>query len=112
MTRVRIAYICPDHGSVQAEIAAQTITSLKLIISEQDPDVLDTWFSSGPVAAQHARAGRNRRPTWPAGTRPTVLMTGRDIITLWVARMVMMGMYNMGGPARSPSPGTPGDGPG
>jgi valyl-tRNA synthetase len=51
---------------------------------------------------------------WPDRTAdlarwyPTsVLMTGRDIITLWVARMVMMGMYNMGS---APSPGTPGEG--
>jgi len=37
----------------------------------------------------------------------SVLLTGRDIITLWVARMVMTGIYNMG--AHSPSPGTPGE---
>ena len=60
----------------------------------QDPDVLDTWFSS--ALWPHSTLG------WPAATAdlakwyPTaVLMTGRDIITLWVARMVMMGMYNM-----------------
>ena len=62
----------------------------------QDPDVLDTWFSS--ALWPHSTLG------WPAATAdlakwyPTaVLMTGRDIITLWVARMVMMGMYNMSG---------------
>ena len=60
----------------------------------QDPDVLDTWFSS--ALWPHSTLG------WPADGRPAkwyptaVLMTGRDIITLWVARMVMMGMYNMG----------------
>ena len=63
---------------------------------KQDGDVLDTWFSS--ALWPHSTLG------WPAATAdlakwyPTaVLMTGRDIITLWVARMVMMGMYNMGG---------------
>ncbi len=62
----------------------------------QDPDVLDTWFSSG--LWPHSTLG------WPEETAelrkwyPTnVLATGRDIITLWVARMVMLGMYNMGG---------------
>jgi valyl-tRNA synthetase len=65
----------------------------------QDPDVLDTWFSS--ALWPHSTLG------WPEQTAalgkwyPTsVLLTGRDIITLWVARMVMMGMYNMGGERR------------
>ncbi|MBV9167514.1 MAG: valine--tRNA ligase [Solirubrobacterales bacterium] len=58
---------------------------------ERDPDVLDTWFSSAlwPFAALG----------WPAQTSelkafyPTdVLVTARDIIFLWVARMVMMGL--------------------
>ncbi len=61
----------------------------------RDPDVLDTWFSS--ALWPHSTLG------WPDETAalkkwyPTsVLVTGRDIITLWVARMVMTGMYNMG----------------
>ncbi|MDQ3632800.1 MAG: valine--tRNA ligase [Actinomycetota bacterium] len=57
----------------------------------QDPDVLDTWFSSGlwPFATLG----------WPQDTAqlrafyPTdVLSTGRDILFLWVARMVMLGL--------------------
>src|SRR5262245_42836996 len=62
---------------------------------EQDPDVLDTWFSS--ALWPHSTLG------WPEPTPelayyyPTsVLVTGRDIITLWVARMVMTGLYNVG----------------
>jgi len=58
---------------------------------ERDPDVLDTWFSSGlwPFATLG----------WPDDTPqlrafyPTdLLSTGRDIIFLWVARMVMLGI--------------------
>ncbi len=58
---------------------------------ERDPDVLDTWFSSGlfPFAALG----------WPDDTPalrafyPTdVLATGRDIVFLWVARMIMLGI--------------------
>jgi valyl-tRNA synthetase len=58
---------------------------------EQDPDVLDTWFSSAlwPFATLW----------WPDDTPelrafyPTdALVTGRDIIFLWVARMIMMGL--------------------
>ena len=58
---------------------------------ERDPDVLDTWFSS--ALWPFATLG------WPEETPdlrafyPTdVLVTGRDIIFLWVARMVMMGI--------------------
>jgi valyl-tRNA synthetase len=62
---------------------------------EQDPDVLDTWFSS--ALWPHSTLG------WPEQTPelryyyPTsVLVTSRDIITLWVARMVITGLYNTG----------------
>lgn len=62
---------------------------------KQDPDVLDTWFSS--ALWPHSTLG------WPEETPelqyyyPTsTLVTSRDIITLWVARMVMTGLYNAG----------------
>ncbi len=60
----------------------------------QDPDVLDTWFSSGlwPFSTLG----------WPDETRelrkyyPTsVLVTGFDIIFFWVARMAMLGLHFM-----------------
>ena len=58
---------------------------------ERDPDVLDTWFSS--ALWPFATLG------WPEETPelrafyPTdVLSTARDILFLWVARMVMMGL--------------------
>ena len=58
---------------------------------ERDPDVLDTWFSS--ALWPFATLG------WPVPTAelrafyPTdVLVTARDIIFLWVARMIMMGL--------------------
>ena len=62
---------------------------------EQDPDVLDTWFSSGlwPFSTLG----------WPEDTEdlrtfyPTsVLETGYDILFFWVARMIMLGMYVTG----------------
>jgi len=62
---------------------------------ERDPDVLDTWFSS--ALWPHSTMG------WPESTPelkkyyPTsVLVTSRDIITLWVARMVIFSQENMG----------------
>ena len=60
-----------------------------------DDDVLDTWFSSGLWT--HSTLG------WPDQTEdldyfyPTgVLETGYDILFFWVARMIMLGMENMG----------------
>jgi len=62
---------------------------------EQDPDVLDTWFSSGLWA--FSTLG------WPDDTEdlrtfyPTsLLITGFDILFFWVARMIMFGMEFMG----------------
>jgi valyl-tRNA synthetase len=62
---------------------------------QQDPDVLDTWFSSG--LWPHSTLG------WPDDTEdlryfyPTsVLETAYDILFFWVARMIMMGLYNTG----------------
>lgn len=61
----------------------------------QDPDVLDTWFSS--ALWPFSTLG------WPTITQrlttfyPTsVLVTGFDIIFFWVARMIMMGLKLMG----------------
>ncbi len=61
----------------------------------QDEDVLDTWFSSGLWT--HSTLG------WPRQTPdlelfyPTSVMeTGWDILFFWVARMIMLGLYNMG----------------
>ncbi|HVT87970.1 MAG TPA: valine--tRNA ligase, partial [Tepidisphaeraceae bacterium] len=66
----------------------------------QDPDVLDTWFSS--ALWPHSTLGWPEQTDALAKWYPTsVLLTGRDIITLWVARMVMTGMYNMGDRAGS-----------
>ncbi len=74
----------------------------------QETDVLDTWFSSalwphstlgwpGPAIPEE-KAGcvapdwEKMRYYYPTST----LVTSRDIITLWVARMVLTGLYNVG----------------
>lgn len=61
----------------------------------QDPDVLDTWFSS--ALWPHSTLG------WPDDTEdfryfyPTSVMeTGYDILFFWVARMIMMGLEDTG----------------
>ncbi len=58
---------------------------------ERDPDVLDTWFSS--ALWPFATLGWPEETPQLAAFYPTdVLSTARDIIFLWVARMVMMGI--------------------
>ncbi|MZP30164.1 valine--tRNA ligase [Heliobacterium undosum] len=62
---------------------------------EQDPDVLDTWFSSG--LWPFSTLGWPEKTPELAKYYPTsVLVTGRDIIFFWVARMVFMGLEFMG----------------
>ena len=56
----------------------------------RDEDVLDTWYSVGPGALLHARAGPRRRKDLDLYLPSTVLVTGYDIIFFWVARMIMM----------------------
>ncbi|HET8674118.1 MAG TPA: valine--tRNA ligase [Thermoleophilaceae bacterium] len=57
----------------------------------RDPDVLDTWFSS--ALWPFATLGWPKETSQLSAFYPTdVLVTARDIIFLWVARMVMMGV--------------------
>ena len=85
------AWYCPDgHVTVAREDpdACGTCGSPTL---EQDPDVLDTWFSS--QLWPYSTLG------WPDGTEDlrffhpnTALVTGYEILYLWVARMIMSGI--------------------
>jgi valyl-tRNA synthetase len=58
---------------------------------QRDPDVLDTWFSSAlwPFATL---GWPEQTPQLRAFYPTDVLVTARDILFLWVARMVMMGL--------------------
>ncbi len=78
----------------------------------RDPDVLDTWFSSGiwphstlgwpdPETAeispgQAALKDQGHGSALDYYYPGSCLVTGRDIITLWIARMVLTGLYNLG----------------
>jgi valyl-tRNA synthetase len=62
---------------------------------KQDPDILDTWFSSWlwPFATM---GWPEQTPTLKAFYPTTDLVTGPDIIFFWVARMIMAGYEFMG----------------
>ncbi|HYT22800.1 MAG TPA: valine--tRNA ligase, partial [Candidatus Polarisedimenticolia bacterium] len=87
------AWYCKEnkHVTVAREKPARCVTCGSTNL-EQDPDVLDTWFSSGlwPFSTLG----------WPEETvdfmkyYPTsLLITGYDILFFWVARMIMMGIH-------------------
>jgi valyl-tRNA synthetase len=101
--------LCWRDAQAESDLGP-ALTALGL---EQDPDVLDTWFSSGlwpmstlgwpdPATAvvdpgQAALGSQDGQADCLAYYYPgSCLVTGRDIITLWVARMMLMGLYNMG----------------
>jgi valyl-tRNA synthetase len=62
---------------------------------EQDPDVLDTWFSSAlwPFSTM---GWPDRTPDLAKFYPTSVLVTGYDILFFWVARMVMFGTFVAG----------------
>ncbi len=83
-----VAFAGRTEAEARARAAAHYGREVNL---QQDPDVLDTWFSSGlwPFSTLG----------WPDQTEDlatyyptTVLETGYDILFFWVARMIMMGL--------------------
>jgi valyl-tRNA synthetase len=92
--RIPVWY-CQDCGQMIVSIEDATRCSCGSTRIEQDKDVLDTWFSSG--LWPHCTLG------WPEKTPDleyfypnSVMETGYDIIFFWVARMIMLGIENMG----------------
>jgi valyl-tRNA synthetase len=99
----------PQHTIGMLAVSIEEPSTLHVCVKNEDPnlestleglglvrqqDVLDTWFSS--ALWPHSTLG------WPESTPelnyfyPTsTLITSRDIITLWVARMVLMGLNNL-----------------
>ncbi len=78
-----------------AKTAPQTCKACGGAVLHQDPDVLDTWFSS--ALWPFATLGWPKQTADQAYFYPTsVLVTDRSIIFLWVARMIMFGLEFMG----------------
>jgi valyl-tRNA synthetase len=99
-------YYCQENKTEKCKVKNGTFVSIevpkgcpfcKSAVIEQDPDTLDTWFSSGQWP--FTTLG------WPNQTGdfkyfyPTSVMeTGYDILFFWVARMLMLGIYTTGKP--------------
>ncbi len=89
----------PDGDVIVAETEeeAHTIARERFggAVLTRDPDTLDTWFSSGlwPFSILGWPEKTEELACWYPSS---VLITGWEIIFLWVARMVMLGMHVMG----------------
>jgi valyl-tRNA synthetase len=80
-------------AQAEAQFAAASLAAGRTLALEQDPDVLDTWFSSGlwPFSTLGWPGEDGQEPADLATWYPTsVLVTGFDIIFFWVARMTML----------------------
>ncbi|MGH7707123.1 MAG: valine--tRNA ligase [Vulcanimicrobiaceae bacterium] len=91
-------YTATDDAIVaESEAEAQRIARDRFSTTElrRDPDTLDTWFSSGlwPFSILGWPAATPELARWYPNA---VMLTGREIIFLWVARMVMLGMKFVG----------------
>ncbi len=93
--RIPVWY-CHDCGELTVTVdEAESCCHCGSASISQDPDVLDTWFSS--ALWTHSTLG------WPDDTEDlryfyptTVMETGYDIIFFWIARMIMMGLEDTG----------------
>jgi valyl-tRNA synthetase len=86
------------HSEADALAKAATIHGVDAsrITLEQDPDVLDTWFSSGLFPFSTMGWPDKSAKDLDAFFPNSLLETGHDILFFWVARMVMMSLHLMG----------------
>uniref|UniRef100_A0A8C2WWQ8 Valine--tRNA ligase, mitochondrial n=1 Tax=Cyclopterus lumpus TaxID=8103 RepID=A0A8C2WWQ8_CYCLU len=85
-----VGFCCSGRTDIYVNTHMHVFIGYTIILSVTDPDVLDTWFSSGLFP--FAMLG------WPEQTTDlqcfypsSILETGSDLIFFWVARMVMLG---------------------
>jgi valyl-tRNA synthetase len=83
-----------EEARAKAEEQFHGGTHAHPVVLEQDPDALDTWFSSGlwpfSTLGWPGEAGEAEPPDLARWYPTSVLVTGFDIIFFWVARMTMM----------------------
>ncbi|MBW3564369.1 MAG: valine--tRNA ligase [Acidobacteria bacterium] len=89
------AWYCSCGEMIVAVDEPEGCPSCKSGELRQDPDVLDTWFSSGlwPFSTM---GWPEKTPDFERYYPTSVLVTGFDILFFWVARMIMMGLHFTG----------------
>jgi valyl-tRNA synthetase len=89
--RIPVWYCAQCEGEIVAEVAPERCPACDGTALRQEEDVLDTWFSSAlwPFATL---GWPDETPELAAFYPTSFLTTAREILFLWVARMVMMGL--------------------
>jgi valyl-tRNA synthetase len=87
------AYYCKDCGHINvSKVAPKKCEKCGSTVLEQDPDTLDTWFSSAlwpfSTLGWPNKELEDYKMFYPTNT----LVTGFDIITFWVSRMMSQGL--------------------
>ena len=89
------AWYCPGgHVTVSSEAAgpaACSVCARPAVELQQDPDIFDTWFSSG-LWPFSTLGWPDETPDLATYYPTSVMETGYDIIFFWVARMMMLGL--------------------
>jgi valyl-tRNA synthetase len=85
------AFYCSNGHTIVSEADPTTCPECGSAEIRQDPDVLDTWFSSGlwPFSTM---GWPEKTPDYEIFYPTDVLITAFDILFFWVARMIMMGL--------------------
>ena len=93
------AWYCPEgHVTVSAEEAGPSACGTcgrPAADLQQDPDIFDTWFSSG-LWPFSTLGWPDATPDYERFYPTSVMETGYDIIFFWVARMMMLGIHLTG----------------
>ena len=89
-------WYCPDgHVTVSADENGPTacvVCGRSGAELTQDPDIFDTWFSSG-LWPFSTLGWPDDTPDYRTYYPTSVMETGYDIIFFWVARMMMLGLH-------------------
>lgn len=93
--RIPVWYCQHCHEVIVAREDPTTCPKCNSIELKQDPDVLDTWFSSG-LWPFSVFGWPEKTPDFNYFYPTSVMETGYDIIFFWVARMVMDGLFFTG----------------
>ena len=89
-----LVHVCPEADELVSALESEGFV--------RDEDVLDTWFSSAlwplnTMGWPEPNQDESTRGLLEKFNPTSVLVTGRDIITLWVSRMVMFNRYFLDG---------------